>query len=80
MDYYSAAVGSRMALQPDTCLGKAAGIYGGEFCRPPSMAHDQDFYRLEPTLWPPDTTADLRAYIPGAMTGLWEGVLMVCFS
>jgi hypothetical protein len=66
-----------MALQPSTCLGEPAGMQSGVFYRPRSMAHDQDFYRLEPTLWPPVTTADLHAYVPGTMTGLWEGVLMV---
>ncbi|KAH7911289.1 hypothetical protein BJ138DRAFT_1239368 [Hygrophoropsis aurantiaca] len=42
-----------------------------------STAHDEDFYRIARHLHLGDDSLKLRTYIPGLLTGLWEGSFMV---
>ncbi|KAF9238645.1 hypothetical protein BU15DRAFT_47522 [Melanogaster broomeanus] len=50
----------------------------GEQQRPSrSATHDEDFYRIARHLDVPAETWELQAYIPGLLTGVWEGSYMV---
>lgn len=42
-----------------------------------SAIHDEDFYRIARHLHAPAEAWELLAYIPGLLTGVWEGVYMV---
>lgn len=73
-------VGCTTPLLADTVYGERAEKQKSPFCHPRSLVHDQDFYRLQPTLSPSATTSYLPAYIPGTLSGLWEGILEVRHS
>ncbi|KIK98444.1 hypothetical protein PAXRUDRAFT_684849 [Paxillus rubicundulus Ve08.2h10] len=45
-----------------------------------SVIHDEDFYRTARRLHAPTETWELQAYIPGLLTGVWEGSYMVAPS
>ncbi|KAG8215337.1 hypothetical protein J3R82DRAFT_8931 [Butyriboletus roseoflavus] len=42
-----------------------------------SASHDEDFYRIARHLYAPAEAWELLAYIPGLLTGVWEGSYMV---
>ena len=42
-----------------------------------SAFHDEDFYRIARHLHAPAEAWELAAYIPGLLTGVWEGCYMV---
>lgn len=42
-----------------------------------SVVHDEDFYRIARQLHAPAEAWELLAYIPGLLTGVWEGCYMV---
>ncbi|KAF8125639.1 hypothetical protein EV363DRAFT_1175715 [Boletus edulis] len=42
-----------------------------------SAMHDEDFYRIARHLHAPTDAWELSAYIPGLLTGVWEGCYMV---
>ncbi|KAH7882781.1 hypothetical protein F5I97DRAFT_318922 [Phlebopus sp. FC_14] len=45
-----------------------------------STVHDEDFYRIARYMDAPTETWELQAYIPGLLTGVWEGTYMVAPS
>jgi hypothetical protein len=78
MEDYSAMASYRTLLLGDSCPSHAS-VFTASTGVSRSMYHDQDFARMARALDPlcEIFRSDIPSYVPGSLSGLWEGTWMV---